>query len=182
MRLMLAVFALPFLLTLSAQAQDLPPRKPGLWEIKMAVNGSALPIKDVRHCVDPSTDKMMNAALGLASLQACSKKDVQKSGNTTTIDSVCQIKGRNTVSHTVISGNFDSAFTVQVDSRMEGKPLKGAAAALGGENHMTIDARYLGACERGQKPGDVIIGKGLKMNIQNMPDIGSLGGLGGLLQ
>ena len=181
MRFMPAVLALPFLLAVSAQAQDLPARKPGLWEIKVAVGGRALPIKDLRHCVDQSTDKMMNAALGLASLQACSRKDVVKSGNTTTIDSVCKVgKGANTA-HTVISGNFDSAYTVQIDSKTEDAPLKGAAAALSGETHMTIDARYLGACERGQKPGDVIMG-GIRMNIQNMPDLATLGALGGLLQ
>ena len=181
MRLTPAVLALPLLFAVSAQAQDLPARKPGLWEIKMVVGGHPLPIKDVRHCVDQSTDKMMNAALGLASLQSCSKKDVQKSGNTTVIDSVCKVgKGTNTA-HTVISGNFDSAYTVQIDSKTEGVSKKGGAAALAGDNQVTIDARYLGACERGQKPGDIIMG-GIKLNIQNMPDIGTLGALGGLLQ
>lgn len=180
MRRPFAAVAIALLSAASALAQDLPARKPGLWEIKMAFKGRAMPIKDVRHCVDQSTDKMMNAALGLASLQACSRKDVQKSGNTTIIDSVCKVgKGTNTA-HTVISGNFDSAYTVQIDSKTEGVSKKGAAALVG-ENHMTIDARYLGACERGQKPGDIIMG-GIKVNIQNMPDIATLGALGGLLQ
>lgn len=176
MRLTAVIFAAPLLFSVSASAQDLPARKPGLWEIKMAFEGRALPLKDVRHCVDQSTDKMMNSALGLASLQACSKKDVQKSGNTTTIDSVCKIGGANTTSHAVISGNFDSAYSVSVTSMSEGGP-KGKGMPKG-ETHLTIDARYLGPCERGQKPGDIMMGQGLKMNIQNMPQIGNL--LGGM--
>jgi len=70
---------------------------------------------------------------------------------------------------------------VQIDSKTEGVSKKGGAAALAGDNQVTIDARYLGACERGQKPGDIIMG-GIKLNIQNMPDINTLGALGGLLQ
>ena len=173
-----AATAVILLFAVSAQAQDLPARKPGLWEIKMAVGGRPLPIKDVRHCVDQSTDKMMNSALGLASWKACSKKDVQKSGNTTTIDSVCKVSGVTNTSHTVITGSFDSAYTVTIASTSEGgEKVKGMPK---GESHLAIEARYLGPCERGQKPGDIIIGNGIKINIQNMQDIGGL--LGGLLQ
>lgn len=175
MRRPFAAVAIALLSAASALAQDLPARKPGLWDIKTTVDGHALPLKDVRHCVDQSTDKMMNSALGLASFQACSKKDVQKSGNTTTIDSVCKIGGANTTSHAVITGNFDSAYTVAVTSMSEGG-RKGKGMPKG-ETHLMIEAKYLGACERGQKPGDIIIGKGIKLNIQNMPDISALGGL-----
>lgn len=178
MRLIPAVVALPLLFAVSAQAQDLPPRKPGLWDIKTTVEGRKLPIKDVRHCVDQSTDKMMNSALGLASWQACSKKDVQKSGNTTTIDSVCKVSGVTNTSHTVITGSFDSAYTVTIASMSEGgEKVKGMPK---GEHNVMIEAKYLGACERGQKPGDIMIGDGIKINIQNMPQLGGL--LGGLLQ
>ena len=178
MRCRLLAVALTLLFAVSAQAQDLPPRKPGLWEIKTAVQGRSLPLKDVRHCVDQSTDKMMNAALGLATWQACSKKDVQKSGNTTTIDSVCKVNGATNTSHTVITGSFDSAYTVTIASTTEGgEKVKGMPK---GEHHVAIEAKYLGPCERGQKPGDIMIGDGIKINIQNMPQIGGL--LGGLFQ
>lgn len=171
MRLTLAAAVLPLLMSIPAQAQDLPARKPGLWDIKTTIDGRSLPIKDVRHCIDQSTDKMMNTALGLGAMQACSKKDVQKSGNTTTIDSVCKVSGVTNTSHTVISGNFDSAYTVTIASTSEGgEKVKGMPK---GESHVTIEAKYLGACEPGQKPGDIIMGN-IKLNIQNMPQIGNL--------
>lgn len=173
-----AAIALVSLFAAPALAQDLPARKPGLWDIKTSVEGRSLPVKDVRHCVDQSTDKMMNTALGLASWQACSKKDVQKSGNTTTIDSVCKVNGVTNTSHMVITGSFDSAYTVTIASTSEGgEKIKGMPK---GESHVAIEAQYLGPCEAGQKPGDIIIGNSLKLNIQNMPQLGDL--LGGLLK
>ena len=37
--------------------------------------------------------------------------------------------------------------------------------AANGESHMTIAAKWLGPCAAGQKPGDVMMGNGMKMNV-----------------
>ena len=37
---------------------------------------------------------------------------------------------------------------------------------------MTIEAKWLGPCKADQKPGDMIMGSGMKMNIN---DLGKLG-------
>ena len=142
-----------FLLTAApAFALDLPTRKTGLWEIKMIFEGRNLPPTVMKQCVDPATDKLMNANFGGSNEQeACSKKDIKNSGGTITIDSVCKFGETTTTSHAVVSGSFDSAYTIKVAStRAGGPPLPGVAP--GAETHMTIEAKWLGACAAGQSP------------------------------
>jgi hypothetical protein len=68
-------------------------------------------------------------------------------------------------SHGVVSGNFDSAYTVKVTSKREGgRAVPGVSA----ETNMTVEAKYLGACKADQKPGDMMMGNGMKMNVRDM--------------
>jgi hypothetical protein len=150
-----------------ATALDLPTRKTGLWEIKMIFEGRNLPAQVMKQCVDPATDKLMNANFGGSNEQACAKQDLTKSGGTMTIDSVCTFGGATTTSHAVVSGSFESAYTMKVAStRAGGPPMPGVAP--GAETHMTIEAKWLGACAAGQKPGDVIMSNGMSMNVLDM--------------
>ena len=147
-----------------ALALDLPTRKAGLWELKMIFEGRNLPPTTMKHCTDAATDKLMNANFGGSNEQACSKQDIKNSGGTITIDSVCTFGATTTTSHAVVSGSFDSAYTIKVAStRTGGPPLPGVAP--GAETHMTIEAKWLGACAAGQKPGDVTMSNGMTMNV-----------------
>jgi hypothetical protein len=158
----LLVFSAPALAPVLAL--DMPTRKTGLWEVKMVFEGRNLPPTVMKQCVDPATDKLMNANFGGSNEQACAKQDVKNSGGTMTIDSVCTFGVTTTTSHAVVSGSFDSAYTIKVAStRAGGPPLPGVAP--GAETHMTIEAKWLGACAAGQKPGDVIMANGMIMNV-----------------
>jgi hypothetical protein len=166
----LLVFAAPALAP--ALALDMPARKAALWEIKMNFEGRHLPAQVVRHCVDQATDKLMNAQYGGAGQGACSKQDMKNSGGTITIDSVCTFGDTTTTSHAVITGSFDSAYTMNVTSTREGgRPLPGVAP--GAESHMSIEAKHLGPCEAGQRPGDMIMSNGVKVNILDLPKMGA---------
>ncbi len=77
-----------------AFALDMPTRKAGLWEIKMAFEGRNLPATVIKQCVDAATDKLMNANFGGSALEACSKKDIKNSGGVMTVDSVCKLRRR----------------------------------------------------------------------------------------
>ena len=150
-----------------AFALDMPPRKAGLWELKMIFEGRNLPAQVMKQCVDAATDKLMNMNFGGSNEQACSKLDMKTSGGSITIDSVCKFGEMTTTSHSVVTGSFDSAYTVKVAStRQGGPPMPGVAA--GAETHMTIEAKWLGACAAGQKPGDVIMANGMSMNVLDM--------------
>ena len=152
-----------------AAALDLPARKAGLWEISMTFEGRDMPSVKAQHCIDADTDKQMNLMSG-AVRQECAKQDINRVGNTIVIDSVCKFGDTTSTSHAVMSGDFNSAYTVKVDSQREGgPPLPGIAP--GSTSTMMIAAKWLGACAAGQRPGDIVMGNGMKMNILDMPKV-----------
>jgi len=141
-------------------AAELPSRKPGLWEVRTSFesrNGAGLA---VRQCIDASTDQMMQSSTGPLARAACPRRDVLKSGDTVTIDSTCTLAGKTATSHAVITGRFDNAYTMTVTSQ--------SGALPGGKLALTVVAKWLGPCAADQKPGDVIMGNGVKMNIPDM--------------
>jgi hypothetical protein len=157
-----------------AAALDLPARKPGLWEIKMTLEGRNIPMPTAQHCIDAETDKLMNSIGGSMQKDMCSKQDVQKVGSTIVVDSVCKIGQGTTTSHGVVSGDFNSAYTVKVTSKREGGPAVPGMPA-DGTSAMTIDAKWLGPCAADQKPGDMIIA-GRKINIRDMQNLPGMPG------
>ena len=72
-----------------------------------------------------------------------------KTGDTVTIDSTCTVAGRTVSTHAVVTGSFDSAYTMTVTA--EGSALPPVK--------MTIEGKWLSACAAGQQPGDVIMAK-----------------------
>ncbi len=167
MRYRFAIFLIPVICAGPAMALDLPTRKAGLWELTMSFGDRKIPAQVVQQCIDAATDKLMNSNFGGAAQQACSKQDVNRSGATVTVDSVCSFAGATTTSHTVITGSFDSAYTMQVTSqRTGGPPLPGMGPS--GESHMTVAAKWLGLCKAGQRPGDILMANGMKVNVLDL--------------
>jgi hypothetical protein len=164
----LAVIAATVLLAAPASALDLPTRKAGLWEIKMEFQGrSNLPVQVMKQCTDATSDKLMTSNFGGAAERDCPKRDIKNSGNTITIDSVCKFGAATSTSHAVVSGDFNSAYTVDVISMHEGgPPVPGAAP--GRETHMSIAAKWVGPCAAGQKPGDIVMSNGMTMNVLDL--------------
>ena len=139
---------------------ELPTRKAGLWEVKMSFENRNAAGPSIQQCIDASTDKMMQSSAGPLAQAACSKRDVHRSGSTITIDATCTLAGKTATSHSVITGSFDSAYTMTVTSESDGLP--------GGKMNMTMAAKWLGPCAADQKPGDMIMPGGFKMNILEM--------------
>ena len=161
----LLLIAACLLIAAPALALDLPTRKAGLWEIKMEFQGrSNLPVQTMKQCTDAASDKFMTYNFGGAAQRDCSKQDMKNTGGTITIDSVCKFGAATSTSHAVVSGDFNSAYTVDVTSTHEGgRPVPGAAP--GRETHMTIAAKWVGPCAAGQKPGDIVMSNGMTMNV-----------------
>jgi hypothetical protein len=144
-----------------ALAQDLPRRKPGLWEIKTNLSTLAGIDMTSQICIDAATDRMTMLSTGPLAAEACPKIDVQRSGDTVTIDAACTLAGKPATSHVVITGSFDTAYTMTATSQSEALP--------GGKMTVTANTRWLGPCAADQKPGDMIMGGGaIKMNILEM--------------
>ncbi len=142
-----------------ALAVELPVRKAGLWEMKMVRTGGAVPDMTMQHCTDATTDKQMSTSFSPGK-ETCSKQDIQKTATGFVSDSVCGVAGMTITSHAEIIGDFNSAYTVKVTSKSEGGP-----ANIARDSSTTIEAKWLGACKADQKPGDIVMPGGMKMNI-----------------
>jgi hypothetical protein len=157
-----ALLALTLLLALEARAAEIPIRKAGLWEMKMARTGSPMPEMTMQHCTDEATDRDMNTGLAPAVKDVCSRNELQKTATGYVGDSACKVAGASITSHSEITGDFNSAYTVKTTSHTEGGP-----SALPRDSTVTIEAKWMGACKADQKPGDIVMPGGFKLNIKD---------------
>jgi hypothetical protein len=142
-----------------AAGDQLPVRKAGLWEIKMVRTGSPVPAITMQHCTDAAVDREMNGMGSPMAQQTCSKQDIRKTASGYASDSVCTVAGRTITSHSDVVGDFNSAYTVTTVSHSEGGPA-GAR-----DTTSKIEAKWTGACKPDQKPGDVMMPDGRKVNL-----------------
>lgn len=166
MRVALSLVALVIACGSPAAAQEFPIRRAGLWEVTMTQEGQKVPPQVMQQCTDAETDKLMNAFGGDISADLCSKQDVRKVGATLVINATCQIGPMKSTSQSVVSGDFNSNYTVKVTSKIEGLPA-GVPSGIGGST-TTIQARWIGACKPDQRPGDIIMAGGQRMNIREL--------------
>jgi len=139
-----------------AASFDAPKRKSGLWELKMT-SGQAKGMPAMQQCVDEKTDDLMQKEMSAAQKTQCSKNDMRKEGDKIVVESVCKMENSTATTRAVFTGRFDSAYKADIKSTFE-PPLKGMK-----ESSSVIEAKWLGPCKAGQKPGD--------MSIPGMPNI-----------
>ncbi len=140
-----------------ARADDLPSRKPGLWEVRQIVGNAKTSPLVIKQCIDSATDHMLQSSTGPYSADLCPTRNVQKTADGMTIDSTCSIAGKTAKTHAVIAGSFDSAYKMTVTSQGEGTP--------GNDITLSLEAKWVGPCASDQKPGDLVMGNGMKLNI-----------------
>ena len=145
----------------NAGAVDLPVRKAGLWEMKVLRTGSQMPEMTMQHCTDETTDKDMSTAVSPMGKDICSKRDIQKTATGYVSDSVCSFASASLTSHSEIVGDFSSAYSVTTTSHSD----KGPANLR--ESTTKIEAKWLGDCKPGQKPGDIVMPGGYKLNVKD---------------
>jgi Protein of unknown function (DUF3617) len=162
------VLLLASLCSLDAAAAELPLRKPGLWEMKMVRTGSSLPEMTMQHCTDETTDKDMSTSFSSMGKDLCTKRDIEQTAAGYAIDSACTVVGVPMTSHSEITGDFNSAYTVKTTSHSE----RGAAGVR--DTTMTVEAKWLGACKPDQKPGDIVMPGGFKLNIKDAEKLKNL--------
>ncbi|MGO4711560.1 DUF3617 domain-containing protein [Bradyrhizobium sp. 2TAF24] len=153
----------------AAHAEELPTRKAGLWDLKVAIAGGQVPAMTIQQCTDETTDKQMVAMAGPMQRDTCADRKVQKTATGFVVDAQCAAAGVSMTSHAEIAGDFNSAYTARITSQQSGGP-----AAVPRETAVTVDAKWLGACKPDQKPGDVVMPGGMKVNIKDLEAAKSL--------
>ena len=145
-----AVVALIALSAAPALGLELPQRKPGLWETKSSgAEGQTV----ARQCVGPGTDRAM---LGGMTGGACSKVEVKKAGAGYTVATECTIGQIKAVGNSTITGDFQATVRTEGVTRLTGMPGQSDPV----ERKLVVEAKRVGDCGPGQKPGDVILPDG----------------------
>jgi len=156
------------LMAQAASAEELPLRKAGLWEMKITKVGSQLPELTMQHCTDATTDKAMANSVSPLAKQICTKQETVKTATGYVSDSVCTVGGVSMTSHSEITGDFNSAYSVTTKAHTDKGPEQLR------DTTTRIDAKWLGDCKADQKPGDIVMPGGFKLNVKDAEKLKNL--------
>lgn len=159
---------------LSAAGFDLPPRAAGQWEMTIETDLAAgMAPQVIKMCLDAETDKLVNERFGGMASAMCNRQEQKKDGDAIVLESDCRLGDMTTSSRTVITGDFNSAYTMKTETQMGGSNApRGVQAGMPKgptSQQTTIHAKRVGECAAGQKPGDIDLGQGRSMNVKDMP-------------
>jgi len=150
------------MVVLGAGLDDLPKRKPGLWEMSTASSENKGAPAMSKVCIDATTDReLMNFGLGVTN-QLCSKREINVTGSVATINMVCTVGNSQTTSHSTITYTGNSAYRAEVRAHFE-PSFMGKT-----DSTTTQQARWTGACPPDMKPGDLVTGNGVKINLRDL--------------
>lgn len=159
------VICAALLFPILARADGLPERKAGLWEITITSTGAKNTKMTMKQCTDSKTEakmlytgKEMEARAGAV----CKTKEIHREGDKYVGGSECDIKGTKVVSQSVFTGDFQNEYSGEAVVTYD-PPMAGMK-----ETRATYGAKYLGACEKDQEPGDIVLPNGMKMNVNKM--------------
>lgn len=152
----------------AATPEDMPKRKPGLWELQTALAEMGGMGMRLQTCVDESVEDLIPED-GEAD---CDEQSYRKDGNRIVFSATCRAAGSTARIEGSFTGDFTSSYAGEIRTTYT-PPLHGMARST-----MTMEARWVGVCKPGQKPGDVIMmglpGMGninLEEMMKNMPQL-----------
>ncbi len=149
-------------LSLAEPETDLPKRKTGLWQMTLHASGAPMPMV-TEQCVGEETDNLLQQQGARAAAQAdCEKNSVERDGDRMVIDSVCRFDKTTATTHAVYIGDFSSGYSAEMTVSYD-PPMAGMKEAK-----QTIEAKLLGPCKPGQKPGDVSVPGMGNMNLEEI--------------
>ena len=141
-----------------------PHRKAGLWRQTMSMaGGPAMPPTEI--CLDDASQAKLSMMGQEMSRNHCAPPQFTRNlDGSFSFSASCDMgeNGHSTTTGTV-SGDFNSSYQTAIDSKITGA----ATAAANGEHKMTMTAAWVGPCAPDQKPGDMIMPGGMKMNMLN---------------
>jgi Protein of unknown function (DUF3617) len=144
-----------------ANAQNFPKMKAGLWEVKtseVGKQGAAAPVTVM--CLDDSVQaEMMKIGQGMMQ-SLCTKNEFKVSGSQVTGESECKLGATTMRSTSVTTFNGDSSYRTESNATYD-PPLFGTKEAKS-----VSEAKHIGACKPGMKPGDMVVG-GQTINIKD---------------
>ncbi len=132
--------------------RDHPKRRAGLWEIR-SVGAQASGLAPTRFCVGARTDTAashLDRSVGRRG--SCEFGAFQRAGDAWLAESVCRESRTVVTSRSVATGDFVHAYRIDTVVHYD-PPLAGVRR----EDKDALEARWLGACHEGQRPGDMVV-------------------------
>jgi hypothetical protein len=118
-------------------AADWPTFKPGQWTFERTMDGAGAPLDKVSttECTDPTADQKEQQAM--LTKAGCQFTPLAQSGKTYRYSATCKMGGMTSKSDSVLEVESPEAYTVTVDSTVDGK-----------KSHEVLRARRTGDCAR----------------------------------
>ncbi len=129
-----------------------PHPKAGLWETTMSTSAGPGMRMSGEMCLDAQTEQAAFATAPQSSTSRdCSPPTFGPGpAGGMVFDATCRTKGRTVTTHGVATGDFSSAYTLDITTKMDPPP-----PGMDGGARIQIQAKWLGPCKPGQKPGHV---------------------------
>ena len=124
--------------------------KPGLWEISVSAAGMPQAVK-TSVCVGEPAPGTNPFAPPPQPGQNCSKSNFTKTAGGYSIDMECSMNGMTVSTTGEVTGDFTSSYKTVMKTKVSGANVPAAAQA---ETTSTADAKYVGECPAGMKPGE----------------------------
>jgi hypothetical protein len=146
-----------------------PMRKAGLWEQTMTRDGgqSMGPMgAGMKLCLDAATDAQMHVFGRQFGRGMCQQQSVSRGPDGSyAFASSCDLpNGGKVVSKGAASGDFNSKYVVRMESDVTGA----MSERRNGHHTMEMTGVWKGPCPADMKPGDMLLGNGVKVNVSQM--------------
>lgn len=136
-----------------ASAQDIPKRKPGLWEMSMQMPGQGgMPAVSTKQCVDEQSDAEMHrkAFAGNDPKTQCKQLSNKRIAGGVEIEAECKTDDGGTVKSVArITGDMQTSYAMENDMTFT-PPRNGLSKA-----RLSMKGTHRGACPAGMKGGDI---------------------------
>lgn len=142
----------------SAHAQQLPARKPGLWEVTLRSEGGPPQRQQkVKQCTSRQAEAVMLLSV-VPAQEDCHDVKSSRRGNVHHIRTVCYVHDQRVDADVELSGDLSSSYSGSYR-------IKPAQPGVGVGPRTLIEGRWLGACSPGQRPGDMLLPNGVTVNV-----------------
>ena len=149
---------------------SLPVRKAGLWEVTVqahapqGMGGMRQPPQTVQQCTNVKAERVMLLSI-LPGQENCSQFKVAKRKGQGGYDiaGACRVHDQRVVMNVQLRGDLQSIYSGTYRVEYPGAPM-------GNTGSVDFQGRWLGSCKPGQRPGDMTLPNGIKVNV--VDDIG----------
>jgi|GEM_PF-6018627 len=150
-------------------------RRAGLWRQTVVRDGRATPFGSMRVCVDAVTDAKMTMIGDAVGGSRCKSEAAKQPDGSIKFHSICSFGHAGLIdSQGAVWSNFSSTYRLHAESDVRGSLY----SPLNGSHATDVTASYVGPCPSDMSPGEIIIGPGLKVNLNRLPIAGAAAAFG----